>query len=194
MNNHNGNAMRRKPYNAGGEGGKNRRFNHNNRNNNNSNNFSNATNSAEEAMLARQRKVAPQHHQKYMNMGRDAMAAGDRVLAEYYYQHADHYFRLMMEDNAMRQQRQQRFQQQQQAQHDTAAPAAEDPAALNMVEPVVASASTIPAGIPAGIPPAIPAAMPGTPLSYMPPSSFDERNHADEAPKVTALFDPNEER
>ncbi len=35
--------------------------------------------------------------EKYQNMARDAMAGGDRILAEYYYQHADHYFRMQQE-------------------------------------------------------------------------------------------------
>lgn len=32
---------------------------------------------------------------KYLAMARDALSSGDRVLSEYYLQHADHYFRLM---------------------------------------------------------------------------------------------------
>jgi hypothetical protein len=42
-----------------------------------------------------------------MYMARDAMSAGDRVLAEYYLQHADHYFRMQQEFLAERAQRQQ---------------------------------------------------------------------------------------
>lgn len=34
--------------------------------------------------------------EKYMSLARDAMAAGDRVLAENYYQHAEHYNRIIM--------------------------------------------------------------------------------------------------
>lgn len=34
---------------------------------------------------------------KYINMAREAMSAGDRVLAEYYLQHADHYSRMQQE-------------------------------------------------------------------------------------------------
>lgn len=34
-------------------------------------------------------------HEKYQNLARDANAAGDRVDAENYLQHAEHYFRLM---------------------------------------------------------------------------------------------------
>jgi len=35
--------------------------------------------------------------EKFMNMAKDAMGQGDRVLAEYYLQHADHYFRMQQE-------------------------------------------------------------------------------------------------
>ena len=33
--------------------------------------------------------------EKYQQLGRDAMASGDRVLAENYLQHAEHYLRLI---------------------------------------------------------------------------------------------------
>ena len=34
--------------------------------------------------------------EKYMQLARDAASAGDRVMAESYYQHADHYYRLWL--------------------------------------------------------------------------------------------------
>ncbi|MCX7338125.1 MAG: DUF4167 domain-containing protein [Alphaproteobacteria bacterium] len=34
---------------------------------------------------------------KYMNLARDCLSAGDRVEAEFHYQHADHYLRLINE-------------------------------------------------------------------------------------------------
>ncbi|MDD9901245.1 MAG: DUF4167 domain-containing protein, partial [Alphaproteobacteria bacterium] len=37
--------------------------------------------------------------EKYQTLARDAAAAGDRVLAESYYQHAEHYQRLVNESN-----------------------------------------------------------------------------------------------
>lgn len=46
----------------------------------------------------RSRKNYPALREKYLNQARDAMASGDRVMAEYYYQHADHCFRMMMEE------------------------------------------------------------------------------------------------
>ncbi|MDX1976023.1 MAG: DUF4167 domain-containing protein [Rickettsiales bacterium] len=36
--------------------------------------------------------------EKYLAQARDALAAGDRVLAESYLQHADHYYRMMVEE------------------------------------------------------------------------------------------------
>lgn len=38
---------------------------------------------------------ATQVLEKYLNLARDAAAGGDRVLAESYYQHADHYYRII---------------------------------------------------------------------------------------------------
>lgn len=38
---------------------------------------------------------AHQVYEKYLNLGRDASASGDRVLAESYFQHADHYYRIV---------------------------------------------------------------------------------------------------
>ncbi|MBT6656923.1 MAG: DUF4167 domain-containing protein, partial [Proteobacteria bacterium] len=33
--------------------------------------------------------------EKYLNLARDASTSGDRVLAESYFQHAEHYFRII---------------------------------------------------------------------------------------------------
>ncbi len=38
---------------------------------------------------------AGQIMEKYLTMAREAQASGDRVLAENYFQHADHYYRIM---------------------------------------------------------------------------------------------------
>lgn len=43
--------------------------------------------------------------EKYLTQARDALAAGDRVLAENYFQHADHCFRMFSEEQAVRLQR-----------------------------------------------------------------------------------------
>jgi hypothetical protein len=49
----------------------------------------------------RLRGTAQQLFEKYLQLGRDATSAGDRVMAESYFQHAEHYFRIL---NAMQQQ------------------------------------------------------------------------------------------
>ena len=37
---------------------------------------------------------------KYINLAQDAASSGDRVAAERYYQHADHFYRVAMEKRA----------------------------------------------------------------------------------------------
>jgi hypothetical protein len=53
----------------------------------------------------RPRKNYSALREKYMGQARDALASGDRVMAEYFYQHADHCYRMMMEENGGRPQR-----------------------------------------------------------------------------------------
>ena len=48
----------------------------------------------------RVRGTAQQLFEKYLQLGRDATSAGDRVMAESCFQHAEHYFRIL---NAMNQ-------------------------------------------------------------------------------------------
>lgn len=45
------------------------------------------------------RGSAFQVHEKYLAMARDAAAAGDRIAAENYSQHAEHYFRIINADS-----------------------------------------------------------------------------------------------
>ncbi|MDE2581481.1 MAG: DUF4167 domain-containing protein [Rhodospirillales bacterium] len=52
----------------------------------------------------RVRGTAQQLFEKYLQLGRDATSGGDRVMAESYFQHAEHYFRIL---NAMAQAAQQ---------------------------------------------------------------------------------------
>jgi hypothetical protein len=52
----------------------------------------------------RLRGTAQQLFEKYLQLGRDATSASDRVMAESYFQHAEHYFRIL---NAMSQAAQQ---------------------------------------------------------------------------------------
>ena len=56
----------------------------------------------------RVRGTAQQLFEKYLQLGRDASSSGDRVMAEGYFQHAEHYFRIL---NAMNQAAQQQQQQ-----------------------------------------------------------------------------------
>ena len=43
---------------------------------------------------------AYQVHEKYLQLARDAQSAGDRVAAENYFQHAEHYYRIIAADLA----------------------------------------------------------------------------------------------
>ena len=56
----------------------------------------------------RLRGTAQQLFEKYLQLGRDATSGGDRVMAESYFQHAEHYFRIL---NAMQQMQGQQGQQ-----------------------------------------------------------------------------------
>src|SRR5690349_315213 len=47
----------------------------------------------------RVRGNAYQVFEKYLALARDASAAGDRIAAENYYQHAEHYYRIINADN-----------------------------------------------------------------------------------------------
>ncbi|GBQ68664.1 hypothetical protein AA103196_2006 [Ameyamaea chiangmaiensis NBRC 103196] len=61
----------------------------------------------------RVRGTAQQLFEKYLQLGRDASSSGDRIMAEAYFQHADHYFRIL---NAMTQAAQQNQQERQERQ------------------------------------------------------------------------------
>jgi hypothetical protein len=58
----------------------------------------------------RLRGTAQQLFEKYLQLGRDATSAGDRVAAEGYFQHAEHYFRILGAMNAAQQQQAQQQQ------------------------------------------------------------------------------------
>lgn len=61
----------------------------------------------------RVRGNARQVYEKYLTLARDASSAGDRIAAEAYYQHAEHYFRIL-NDSTDPQRRQEAPQAQQQ--------------------------------------------------------------------------------
>lgn len=88
--------------------------------------------------------------EKYQSLARDATSSGDRVMAENYLQHAEHYYRIFSENNAQRQLQQQQQNRQQQRQDepdqpiDTAAeapqeasPEAQQEAIVEKKEPIV---------------------------------------------------------
>jgi hypothetical protein len=58
------------------------------------------------------RGTSQQLFEKYLQLGRDATSGGDRVMAESYFQHAEHYFRILNAMNQAAQQGQQNGQQQ----------------------------------------------------------------------------------
>jgi hypothetical protein len=58
------------------------------------------------------RGTSQQLFEKYLQLGRDATSGGDRVTAEAYFQHAEHYFRILNAMNQAAQQNQQGGQQQ----------------------------------------------------------------------------------
>ena len=62
----------------------------------------------------RVRGTSQQLFEKYLQLGRDATSSGDRVMAESYFQHAEHYFRILNAMNQAAQQGQQGGAQQQQ--------------------------------------------------------------------------------
>jgi hypothetical protein len=70
------------------------RRSHNGQNNNNNQNRGVLMMDGE-AINPRQRHNAKNNRDKYLNQARDMMSMGDRVKAEYYFQHADHYQRIL---------------------------------------------------------------------------------------------------
>jgi hypothetical protein len=49
------------------------------------------------------RGTAAHVYEKYLQLARDATSAGDRVMAENYLQHAEHYYRILMAQGAQQQ-------------------------------------------------------------------------------------------
>ena len=68
------------------------------------------------------RGTAVHIYEKYQQLARDASSSGDRIGAENYLQHAEHYYRLMIANNALQQQ-----QQQQNPQHNGQRPNGQGP-------------------------------------------------------------------
>jgi hypothetical protein len=66
----------------------------------------------------RLRGTSQQLFEKYLQLGRDATSGGDRVMAEGYFQHAEHYFRILNAMNQAAMQHQQQYQQRRYSQQD----------------------------------------------------------------------------
>jgi hypothetical protein len=102
------------------------------------------------------RKNFPALREKYLNMAKDALSSGDRVLAEYYLQHADHYFRMQAEFQAERAASRPQEQGQQEAQEQEQPEDAEAEGAAGSDEPdidIPNNSNVLPAFLTRQVPP-----------------------------------------
>jgi hypothetical protein len=90
----------------------------------------------------RVRGTAQQLFEKYLQLGRDATSSGDRVMAEGYFQHAEHYFRVLNAINQAAQQNQQQNQHGQRRQFQNGEDNAQQPASSGNEEPESAAPGT----------------------------------------------------
>lgn len=103
----------------------------------------------------RPRKNYPQLREKYLNQARDALSAGDRVMAEYYFQHADHCYRMMMEEGSHRPQQQHNSNaqhMQDNAEGQPASDAAQNESSSNGADDMPQNSSALPAFLTMGAP------------------------------------------
>ena len=70
-----------------------------------SSNFSNNENFQRKSP-GRNNHNAPKLIEKYNNLAREALSAGDKILSENYFQHADHFTRILSEQESFRKKRQ----------------------------------------------------------------------------------------
>ncbi|HIP80188.1 MAG TPA: DUF4167 domain-containing protein, partial [Kiloniellaceae bacterium] len=77
----------------------------------------------------RVRGNARQVYEKYLTLARDAQSAGDRIAAEAYFQHAEHYFRILSDTTDPQRPDTQRNDRRQDARNDGRTAAAADAAA-----------------------------------------------------------------
>jgi len=73
-----------------------RNFKSNSERNKYSNNFSNTEN-FQRKVPGRNNHNAPKLIEKYNNLAREALSSGDKILSENYFQHADHFTRILNE-------------------------------------------------------------------------------------------------
>ena len=79
------------------------KFRSNDRNyrNNRSNGFkSNSNRGYQNSFPGRNNQNASKMIEKYNNLGREALATGDKVASENFYQHADHFLRISLEQES----------------------------------------------------------------------------------------------
>lgn len=79
--------------------------------------------------LAAQRNHLQQNFEKYLNLARDASGSGDKILAENYYQYAEHYLRTLNDVKA----EEERIQAQQQEQRQNHRPQHEKEAEIESI-------------------------------------------------------------
>jgi len=65
------------------------------------NNFSN-NDSFQRKLLGRNNQNASKLVEKYNNLAREALSTGDKILSENYFQHADHFTRILNDQDAQR--------------------------------------------------------------------------------------------
>ena len=64
-------------------------------------NFSNNDNFQRKA-LGRNNHNASKLHEKYNNLAREALSSGDKIMSESYFQHADHFKRILNEQESIK--------------------------------------------------------------------------------------------
>ena len=69
-----------------------------------SNNFSNSDN-FQRKVPGRNNHNAPKLIEKYNNLAREALSSGDKILSENYFQHADHFTRILSEQENLKKNR-----------------------------------------------------------------------------------------
>ncbi len=67
--------------------------------NSSSNNINYITNGFQRRFPGKNNHNAPKLLEKYNNLAREALSSGDKILSENYYQHADHFLRIMSSEN-----------------------------------------------------------------------------------------------
>ena len=78
-----------------------RNFKSNGERNKFSNNFSNSENFQRKSP-GRNNHNAPKLIEKYNNLAREALSSGDKILSENYFQHADHFTRILNEQESFK--------------------------------------------------------------------------------------------